>query len=125
MDGTKVGAAPSDALVLFGITGDLAHKMIFPALYAMAKRGVLDVPVIGVASSKWNLAQLRERAEDGIRQSGAIDDPSALRHLLSLLRYVKGDYNTASTFKALRKTLGSLLYGAGLRLRECLRLRVK
>ena len=48
--GTSPTAAPSDALVLFGVTGDLAHKMIFPALYAMAKRGVLDVPVVGVAS---------------------------------------------------------------------------
>ena len=45
-------ASRSDALVLFGVTGDLAHKMIFPALYAMAKRGDLKVPVIGVASPK-------------------------------------------------------------------------
>ena len=46
-------AAHSDALVLFGVTGDLAHKMIFPALYAMAKRGTLTVPVIGVALPEW------------------------------------------------------------------------
>ena len=63
MKKTTGGAAPSDALVLFGVTGDLAHKMIFPALYAMAKRGVLNVPVIGVASPKWSLAQLRKRAD--------------------------------------------------------------
>ena len=56
-------AARSDALVLFGVTGDLAHKMIFPALYAMAKRGALKVPVIGVASSKWSLAHLRTARE--------------------------------------------------------------
>ena len=56
--------------MLFGVTGDLAHKMIFPALYAMAKRGVLNVPVIGVASSKWSLAQLRKRATDSIKQVG-------------------------------------------------------
>ena len=49
----------SDALVLYGVTGDLAHKMIFPALYAMAKRGVLKVPIIGVAFPKWSLARLR------------------------------------------------------------------
>jgi glucose-6-phosphate 1-dehydrogenase len=100
------GAALSDALVLFGVTGDLAHKMIFPALYAMAKRGVLDVPVIGVASSPWSLAQLRQRAADGIRQAGRIDDAPALRHLLSLLRYVEGDYNAPSTFTALQQALG-------------------
>jgi glucose-6-phosphate 1-dehydrogenase len=106
MNKTNGGAARSDALVLFGVTGDLAHKKIFPALYAMAKRGVLEVPVVGVASSKWSLAQLRKRAEDGIRKSGRIDDRPALRHLLSLLRYVDGDYNDPGTFKALKQALG-------------------
>jgi glucose-6-phosphate 1-dehydrogenase len=106
MKTTNSGTAPSDALVLFGVTGDLAHKMIFPALYAMAKRSVLDVPVVGVASSKWSLAQLRKRAEDGVRKSGRGDDQPALRHLLSLLHYVDGDYNDPGTFKALRKALG-------------------
>jgi glucose-6-phosphate 1-dehydrogenase len=96
--------APSDALVLFGVTGDLAHKMIFPALYAMARRGVLTVPVIGVASSHWTLAQLHARATDAIRKTGRIDEP-ALRQLLSLLRYVQGDYNDPATFAALKRTL--------------------
>src|ERR1035438_177383 len=102
MNKTKGGAPQSDALVLFGVTGDLAHKKIFPALYAMAKRGVLDVPVVGVASSKWSQAQLRRRATDSIRDSSGIDDRRALRHLLSLLRYVDGDYNDTATFKALK-----------------------
>ena len=57
---------PSDALVFFGATGDLAHKKIFPALQAMVKRGNLNVPVIGVAKAGWTLEQLRERARDGI-----------------------------------------------------------
>jgi glucose-6-phosphate 1-dehydrogenase len=104
---SKGGTAQSDALVLFGVTGDLARKMIFPALYAMTKRGVLDVPVVGVASSKWSLAQLRRRATDSIRNSGGIDDRRALRHLLSLLRYVDGDYNDPGTFKVLKKALGN------------------
>jgi len=105
--GKILRSAPrSDALVLFGVTGDLARKMIFPALYAMAKRGALDVPVVGVASSKWSLAQLRRRATDSIRDSGRIDDRRALRHLLSLLRYVDGNYNDLATFKALKKALG-------------------
>jgi glucose-6-phosphate 1-dehydrogenase len=106
MNKTKGGAPLSDALVLFGVTGDLAHKKIFPALYAMAKRGVLDVPVVGVASSKWSQAQLRRRATDSIRDSSGIDDRRALRHLLSLLRYVDGDYNDTATFKALKHALG-------------------
>jgi len=99
-------ARRSDALVLFGVTGDLAHKMIFPALYAMAKRGALKVPVIGVASSKWSLARLRGRATDSIERSGGIDNRSALRHLLSLLQYVQGDYTDRDTFTAIRKALG-------------------
>jgi len=98
-------AAPSDALVLFGVTGDLAHKMIFPALYAMARRGVLHVPVVGVATRRLSLAQLRARATDAIRSAGPIDDRRALRHLLSLLRYVSGDYNDAGTFTALKQAL--------------------
>ena len=106
MGNTTGGTASSDALVLFGVTGDLAHKMIFPALYAMAKRGVLNVPVVGVASSSWSLAQLRKRAADGIRKAGRIDDARTLRHLLSLLRYVDGDYNDPGTFTALKQALG-------------------
>lgn len=98
--------APADALVVFGATGDLAHKMIFPALYAMARRGVLNVPVVCVAIEDWSLAQLRERATDGIRQSGPIDDRAALDHFFSLLHYVAGDYNASETFQALKRVLG-------------------
>ena len=106
MDDSNSTAPPSDALVLFGVTGDLARKKIFPALYAMVKRGVLDVPVIGVASSNWSPAQLRQRATDAIEESGGIDDQKALDRLLSLLGYVSGDYNDADTFTAIKKTLG-------------------
>jgi glucose-6-phosphate 1-dehydrogenase len=106
MDGARHRAARSDALVVFGATGDLAHKRIFPALYAMAKTGALDVPVIGVASSRWSAAELRRRAEDGIRAAGKIDDRPALRRVLSLLRYVSGDYNDPATFAALKQALG-------------------
>ena len=100
-------AFSSDALVLFGVTGDLAHKMIFPALYAMAKRGTLKVPVIGVASPKWSLANLRNRVKDSLMQSGGIDNQRALDHLISLLSYVSGDYNDRGTFTAIKKALGS------------------
>ncbi|WP_163059791.1 glucose-6-phosphate dehydrogenase, partial [Acidithiobacillus ferrooxidans] len=82
------------------------HKMIFPALYAMAKHDVLNVPVVGVAGSKLSLAQLRKRAKDSIKQAGKIDDRDALDHLLSLLKYVGGDYNDLETFKALKQALG-------------------
>jgi len=100
-------ASRSDALVLFGVTGDLAHKMIFPALYAMVKRGVLNVPVIGVAFPSWSLQRLRNRVTDSIKRSGRIDNKSALHHLLSQFKYVSGDYKDPATFTALRKALGS------------------
>jgi glucose-6-phosphate 1-dehydrogenase len=97
---------PADALVIFGVTGDLAHKMIFPALYAMVKRGVLNVPIVGVAGRKWSPAQLRKQVTDSIKQAGKIDDRKALDQLLSLLRYVSGDYDDPATFTALKQTLG-------------------
>ena len=99
-------SAPSDALVLFGATGDLTHKMIFPALYAMVKRGVLTVPIVGVASSPWSVAQLRARATDSVKRSGAVMNKRALSRLLSLLQYVPGDYANAETFGALKIALG-------------------
>ena len=96
----------SDALVFFGATGDLAYKKIFPALQAMAKRGHLNVPVIGVAKAGWNLDQLRERAKDSLEKHGGIN-PAAFDKLCGLLRYVDGDYKEPATFQSLRKELGS------------------
>ena len=96
----------SDAFVFFGATGDLAYKKIFPALHAMAKRGHLDVPVIGVAKTGWNLDQFRARAKDSLEKHGGLD-PAAFGKLSSLLRYVDGDYQDPATFQALRKELGS------------------
>lgn len=96
----------SDALVVFGVTGDLVHKKVFPALYAMAKRGALKVPIIGVASSPLSVAELHERAIRSIQESGSVDDPKALHHLLSLLGYVSGNYNDLGTFARLKAALG-------------------
>jgi glucose-6-phosphate 1-dehydrogenase len=102
-----MAASRSDALVIFGVTGDLAHKMIFPALYAMAKRGALKAPVIGVACPKWSLVQLRTRVTDSLKRSGGINNQRAFHHLLSLLKYVGGDYNDRDTFTAIKTALGS------------------
>ena len=96
----------SDALVLYGVTGDLAHKMIFPALYAMVKRDVLTVPVIGVAFPQWSLARLHKRVADSIERSGGIDNKRAFQKLLSLLKYVSGDYQDSNTFKEIKRALG-------------------
>src|SRR5216683_5211092 len=96
----------SDALVFFGATGDLAYKKIFPALQAMAKRGHLGVPVIGVAKSGWKLDQLKARAKDSLEKHGGLD-PAAFDKLCGLLHYVDGDYKDPATFRAIRKELGS------------------
>lgn len=106
MDNAQRCMTAADALVIFGVTGDLASKMIFPALYAMARRGTLNVPVVGVASSTWSLTQLRERITESVGQVGVIDDRDALDHLLSLFQYVNGNYNDPATFQTLKKTLG-------------------
>lgn len=101
----------SDALVFFGATGDLAYKKIFPSLQAMLKRGHLDVPVIGVAKSGWNLEQFRARVKDSLERHGGLD-PAAFDKLLSLLRYVDGDYSDQATFDALRGELGGARHPA-------------
>jgi glucose-6-phosphate 1-dehydrogenase len=91
--------------VFFGATGDLAYKQIFPALQALVRRGRLDVPVIGVANSRWTLDQLRERARDSLEHHGGVD-PDAFAKLGKQLRYVDGDYRDPATFQSLRKELG-------------------
>ncbi len=95
----------ADALVVFGATGDLARKKIFPALHALCERDALKVPVIGVASSKWSVEQLRARVRESVEQAGGKVNPSALDRLLSALQYVSGDYKNAATFDALRLAL--------------------
>jgi glucose-6-phosphate 1-dehydrogenase len=99
--------AISDALVVFGATGDLAHKKIFPALYAMCKRGALTVPVVGVAAPAWSTQEMRARAKDSVEHAVGERDAGALERLLSLLHYVSGDYKDAATFHALKQALGA------------------
>jgi glucose-6-phosphate 1-dehydrogenase len=96
----------SDALVFFGATGDLAYKQIFPALQRLAKRGKLNIPVIGVAKAGWNLDQLKARAKDSVEHCGGLD-PDGFAKLMSLLHYIDGDYSDPATFQRLRKELGN------------------
>jgi glucose-6-phosphate 1-dehydrogenase len=98
---------PADALVLFGTTGDLAHKKIFPALQGLIRRGALDVPVIGVARAGWGLERLHERIRDSLERSADGLDAAAYARLVEILRYVDGDYREPGTFRALRTALGT------------------
>ena len=96
----------SDALVVFGATGDLAHKKIFPALQAMVGSGELDVPVVGVGREPMPVDSLLERVRSSVEDHGACAAPDTFSKLARMLRYVGGDYNDAATFDALRKALG-------------------
>lgn len=96
----------SDALVVFGATGDLAFKKIFPALYELVKKDALTVPVIGVASPERTMDQLRERVQKSLNESTGIDDQSAFEKLMAQMSYVSGNYKDSGTFKKLKAQLG-------------------
>jgi len=106
-DATHSGtAAHSDALVLFGFTGDLAHKKIFPARYAMARRGELVPRIVGVAGRPLSDDQVHQRVRDSIeKEGGGISDGAAFDKLQQAIRYVSGDYNKPGTFEALKQAL--------------------
>jgi len=96
-----------DALVIFGATGDLAKIETFPALVGLVQRGVLDVPVIGVAKSGWGLEQFRDYATASLRLNHMDPDTAAARKMLGLLRYVDGDLDDDATYKAMSDAIGS------------------
>jgi glucose-6-phosphate 1-dehydrogenase len=91
--------------VFFGASGDLAYKEVFPALQGLVQRNRLDIPVIGVARSGWDLERLRARARESLEQHGKVDE-EAFARLAGLLRYIDGDYADPRTFQRLRKALG-------------------
>jgi glucose-6-phosphate 1-dehydrogenase len=99
-------AVPSDALVFFGATGDLARKKVYAALQALVRHGRLDVPIIGIAHSGWTLDLLKQRIRDELGQRPG-NDAAALDKLLSKLSYLEGDYRDPNMFVELRKELGA------------------
>ena len=97
----------ADALVLFGATGDLAKKKLFPALYDLEDLGELDVPIIGVASSKWSQEVFRENAEKAIRSRKPDVDKKILHKLLNEMKLIVGDYEDTATFELLAESIKS------------------
>ncbi len=91
--------ATADALVIFGITGDLAKKMTFRALYRLERRKLLDVPIVGVARNKWSEGELHEHARNAIDSSVDEPDEQVVERLCKRMSYVRGDYSDESTFK--------------------------
>jgi glucose-6-phosphate 1-dehydrogenase len=100
---------PSDSLVLFGATGDLCHRKIYPALYHLVDRRRLDVPVIGVARAGWTAEQFAERVRDSVSEFVPSAREETVRRLVALLRYVDGDYRQSTTFQSLRQSLGGAM----------------
>lgn len=96
----------SDALVIFGLTGDLAYKKIIPALHQLIRRGRLDAPVLGVARETWTIDRLRERLSASLREHGGEIDAAAFASLCGRLRYIGGDYRDPDTFRKLKDALG-------------------
>jgi glucose-6-phosphate 1-dehydrogenase len=96
-----------DALVIFGATGDLAKLETFPALVGLVERGLLDVPVVGVAKSGWDLAQFRDYAVSSLKLNHMDATSPAAAKMLGLLRYVDGDLDDDATYKAMSDAIGT------------------
>jgi glucose-6-phosphate 1-dehydrogenase len=96
-----------DALVIFGATGDLAKLETFPALVGLVQRGVLDVPVVGVAKSGWGLEQFRDYATASLKLNHMDPSTPAAQKMLGLLRYVDGDLGDDATYKAMSDAVGA------------------
>ena len=103
---TTAEPRPAGALVVFGITGDLARKMTLRSLYRLCARGLLDVPVIGVAVDDWSVQKLRSHAREAIEQTGEKLDEKTFESFASRLSYVSGDFEDAKTYEAVKKALG-------------------
>ncbi len=105
---TPRGAAPvaADCLVMFGITGDLARKKLFGALYKLEADGMLDCPVIGVASSNWTRNELIGNAKEALEKIGVDVDPLVFDALAARLDYVSGNYKEPETFEKVAAKVG-------------------
>jgi glucose-6-phosphate 1-dehydrogenase len=98
--------AAADVLTIFGISGDLAKKMTFRALYRLEARGALDCPIVGVAIDEWDDEKLREHARESISATVASPDEDVFSRLAARLSYIQGDYADPSTFERVAKALG-------------------
>src|ERR1700735_5246336 len=105
--GADMATNKVDALVIFGATGDLAKIETFPALVGLVQRGVLDVPVIGVAKSGWGLEQFRDYATASLKLNNMDPNSEAAQKMLGLLRYVDGDLGDEATYQAMSDQIGA------------------
>lgn len=101
------GDNASDLLVIFGITGDLAHKMTYRALYRLERKGLLDCPILGVASDDLSVDQLVERMRESLRDVGEKMDDEAFDRLSKRLSYMHGDVTDSQLYESLAERIGS------------------
>ncbi len=104
-DGNR-SAEAADVLTIFGITGDLARKMTFRALYRLEERGKLECPIVGVAIDEWSTDQLREHARKAIAATVGDPDKDVFGRLAARLSYVQGDYADPKTFERVAEAMG-------------------
>lgn len=100
----------ADALILFGVSGDLARRKLFSVLYALTASDRLDMPVIGVASRDWDDATMRRKAREALDIDGVPIDDSVFERLAANMTYVRGDYRDPATFEEVEKRLGGSSY---------------
>lgn len=105
-NGTGAARPVSDALVMFGASGDLARKKLFPAVYRLHRRKLLGVPVVGVALDDWSDDDMRARAKESILEEGEEWDEAAFETLAASMTFVSGDYAAAETFAKVKKAVG-------------------
>jgi glucose-6-phosphate 1-dehydrogenase len=101
----SIDQPPADALVMFGVTGDLASRKLFPALYQLERAGRLDLPVIGVARRRWTVDTFRAQARDAVERSGTEIDAEVLERMLARLELVRGEYSDPEMWHSLRDRL--------------------
>ena len=97
---------PADVLGIFGITGDLAKKMTFDSLYRLEARGLLGIPIVGVAADDWSLDQLREDAHASIVNKEASIEEGVFKRFADRLSYVQGDFLDPGTYERVRRAIG-------------------
>jgi glucose-6-phosphate 1-dehydrogenase len=96
----------ADALVIFGISGDLARRMTFRSLYRLEERGLLDIRLVGVAVDDWTVAQLRDRARESIEATEGTVDSAVFKRLADRMSYVSGDFGSDETYQRVTEALG-------------------
>src|SRR5215203_4742263 len=104
--GANGASGPADVLTIFGLTGDLARKMTFRALYRLEARGMLDCPIVGVAIDDWDVEKLRAHAHEAISTTVGSPDEDVFSRLAARFSYVQGDYGDPKTYERVREAIG-------------------